>query len=766
MRTIRRGSSRLRCAKEALTALAAGLLLPAVSVWGQGSTAERPPAWQPQGLSGGGALFAPAISPVDPELMLVNCDMSAAYLSRDGGHTWRMIHHRQLGGNTRCRPAFHPQDRNVVFAASGWAGRLKVSRDGGETWSAIGNLPEGLCGAIAIDPVRPDLMLAGVGEEVWRSGNGGRDWTRCAGPRGPAVGFCFGQLAKSGPRVCFAGASDGVWRSDDGGHTWAEKGSGLPWRGLRSLAGGFSAGGGLGLLYCAIPSRRVDGQFAGGVFRSRDGGQTWESAMGSGTNQDVQAADQWAQGSIAEYHRVLTTDAKPLTVYAFNANTGVLPPHHTAVYRSDDGGETWRATFYPDPRFKGYNVAPDYTTIGDGQYYQDIPDGVAICATNPDIVMQVDSGCCHITTDGGRTWFNGHARPAQQAGFFECTGLVVTSTWHYYVDPFEARRRYICYTDIGFARSLDAGATWHWWGKDEKAPWRNTCYELAFDPDTPGKLWGAFSNVHDIPNDNIISGRHRATGPGGVCASTDFGQHWQTSSSGLPDAPCTSIVLDPRSQRGTRTLYAGVFGHGVFRSDDDGRSWMRKSAGLGSPQNLRVCRVQLHPDGTLFALLTALRERAGWVAEGVGLYRSRDRGETWELVNQTLPLLWPKDFAIDPQDSRVLYLAAADANRQEQGGLYGTRDGGASWTRLARKGPEHFGAYLSPHHPGWIYMTLCEGAPESGLWLSRDEGVHWQAFQELPFKNIQRVEFDPAAPDVIYVTTFGGSVWKGPAEPG
>ena len=62
-------------------------------------------------------------------------------------------------------------------------------------------------------------------------------------------------------------------------------------------------------------------------------------------------------------------------------------------------------------------------------------------------------------------------------------------------------------------------------------------------------------------------------------------------------------------------------------------------------------------------------------------------------------------------------------------------------------------------------MTLTEGAPGAGLWLSRDDGKAWQAFNELPFSNIQRVEFDPAHEEQIHLTTFGGSVWRGPATP-
>ena len=115
-----------------------------------------------------------------------------------------------------------------------------------------------------------------------------------------------------------------------------------------------------------------------------------------------------------------------------------------------------------------------------------------------------------------------------------------------------------------------------------------------------------------------------------------------------------------------------------------------------------------------------------------------------------------------PSDSRTIYVGAADA-RAGQAGLWRTRDGGATWRRLAQKGSEHFGAYPHPAHKGWIYMTLTEGAPGAGLWLSKDDGQTWKPMS-LPFVNAQRVRFDPANPDLIYVTTFGGGVWKGPAS--
>ena len=81
--------------------------------------------WEPVGLGGGGAMFTPAISPADGKLMMVNCDMSGAYISADGGASWQMIPCSQLRSNTACRPAFHPTERETVFAASGGGGRWR-----------------------------------------------------------------------------------------------------------------------------------------------------------------------------------------------------------------------------------------------------------------------------------------------------------------------------------------------------------------------------------------------------------------------------------------------------------------------------------------------------------------------------------------------------------------------------------------------------------------------------------------------------------------
>ena len=715
-------------------------------------------------------MFTPAISGVDADLMMINCDMSGAYISENGGRDWRMINCNELRANTRVKPGMHPRDASIIYAARG--NRLYVSRDRGRTFDQVGSMQGVFHGSIAICPDRPGLMLTGAREGgIWVSSDTGKTWTPARGPQGQVVGFHFDPSGTG--QTLFAATESGIWRSEDLGVTWTERTNGLPWTKIQGFDGGSRAG--LVVLYCTIQSRSQDGTFRGGIYRSRDRGESWEWAMGTGTNRDTHRTGEWAAGDIAQYRQVLCSDADPMTVYVTNTSTGFHPPHTDTVYRSTDGGQTWYLTYFEDPRFEQYNVAPNYVTASTGQCYKGggVPFGVAICETDPARLI-LTRGQTQITHDGGDSWFNGHTYPPEgvspgPGSPWVCNGLVVTTTWHYYRDPHDPARHYIAYTDIGLARSLDRGESWIWWEKDKWAPWRNTCYEMAFDPTVPGKIWGAFSNVHDIPNDNIISERHGHSGPGGVCISRDWGESWQSETEGLPQKPVTSIAVDPASPVGERTLYAGVFGAGVYKSTDDGGTWSLKARGLGHRQNMRVSRVFLHEDGTLFAAICARRPARGQrlMAEGVGLYRSTDGGDSWVQINASRPLLYIKDFSVHPGDSRHILLGACDSRAGgEEGGLYRTRDGGLSWDRIGRQGSQTFGGCFHPEYEGWIYMSLTESAPGPGLWLSRDDGKTWEPFGDLPFANAQRVEIAPSDDAAaLYLTTFGGSVWRGPIVP-
>lgn len=753
----------------------------------------RKAQWEPVGLSGGGGLTNPAFSPHDPNVMLTESDMGGRYISRDGGTTWSMIHRDQITAVFRgAPPLFHPTKPGVIYAlCPGTA--IRVSRDNGRTWHPLDDACQPQTDMITrmyIDAATGRMLIGSQSGKVQFTDDEGKTWTEATGVTGRVLRFVARHDSPAQARVYYVGTSEGVFASADGGKTFAPKMAGLPaGKSLTGFAGGSNAKD--TVLYAAVPCWLEDGQLAGGVYVSKDGGESWQRAMNPKINVQTQRSSPWAAGDIPQYRLFVANDVDPNTAYVHGAGTSFFPPNHNTIYKTTDAGATWTETFFVDPRFKEHNAAYDWKTLYMKQSHVGSPIAMEISPTDPNVLSRCDGMFIYTTKDGGKTWLAQHTIQANSAtddrdAVWLCNGLVNTTTWNYYVDPFEPNRHYICYTDIGWARSLDRGKTWRWWGPggrpedlesvEEDMPlpreWTNTTYELAFDPEIPGKFWGCFSGHHDIPNENSIwRGTGKSRFDGGVALTTDFGVSWKPLLTGLPRKPVLSVILDPTSPKGNRTLYASVYDEGVYKSTDDGATWRRTSEGLGHPDNMRVCKIHRHKDGTLFVLITGMRIPAdGPLTEkGVGLYRSTDGAATWQKVNANQLLLYPRDYAVDPDDSNVIYIGASDGapGQPKQGGLWRTVDGGKTWELVIRKRGAHFGATFHPKHKGWIYTTTCgwHPPPDGGtLWLSKDNGKTWKSLDGIPFSQLHRVHFDPLDDSVIYVTTFGGSVWKGPAE--
>src|SRR5262249_34133128 len=187
--------------------------------------------WEPVGLGGSGGsggIFALAVSPLDPRLMMVNCDMGAAYVSRDAGRTWQMIHHRMLHGNTRCCPVYHPTIPNRLYAVSGGTNEIRVSDDAGTNWRPLTKTRPPWSAPVVllyVPPDRPDCLVVGAGEAAYVTHNAGATWQRCEGVTGKVVGVLAGRAKKGYHLVA---TSVGIFRSTDLTKGYAPCRTGLP----------------------------------------------------------------------------------------------------------------------------------------------------------------------------------------------------------------------------------------------------------------------------------------------------------------------------------------------------------------------------------------------------------------------------------------------------------------------------------------------------------------------------------------------------------
>jgi photosystem II stability/assembly factor-like uncharacterized protein len=736
--------------------------------------------WKPLGFSGGGGTECAVFSPHDPNRIIINCDMSGAYHSENSGQSWTMFPWQELLGCPFCTPVWHPQDPNRIYAAYGYPSTLRLSQDGGQTFQPIGQGLPGDLRHLCIDGTQPDRMLASTETALYRSDDAGKNWSPCGRTIAPIRGLHFDVNSPAAQRACFVCTAEAVFRSTNAGRTWVSCGNGLPLKRIQAFAAASDTVSGQSALYIWVDERGPNSLSTGEIYRSLDGGNQW-----------LKTCD----GPIlppAEYidapRTLLVTPVKPLTLYAISP---VLDAEH-AVYRSEDGGQTWRSLFHGNKTDPAYNVADNHISLYFTQKQGWSITVAAICSSDPNRVLVSDYCTQYLTCDGGKNWKNldvvyapGQGKPVHGSRWMN-NGLNITTTWNYDIDPFDRARHFISATDIGLCRSIDHGQSWIWCRETAA----NT-FQLAFDPEVPGKMWAGFSEVHDIPNNNIVTGGHRCQGYGTVGYSEDHGATWVDRTVGmqindelwygkgksfdrtrpgcLPSAPVVSVIVDPRSPRDARRLYASSFENGVYRSDDAGLTWNPVGEGLGvTGVNVRVCRVLLHADGTLFCVVTGKMRDKWLMPEGVGLYRLSPKQTRWEKITGRLDVRWFTDFTVDPADSRTIYLAACDdpSRGLAEGGLYRTQDGGHTWKKLARKSALHFSAIIAPHQPNRIYMTLTynEGLA-APLWMSEDRGETWQPFNDYPFCSAHRVHFDPSEPDAIYVTGYGGGAWKGPAVP-
>jgi photosystem II stability/assembly factor-like uncharacterized protein len=734
---------------------------------------EAGKSWRRLGPGGGGALYTPTICPHDPDTVFVTCDMTGTYLTRNGGISWDEL-------NFQCRIlsiAFDLHAKGVVYV--GGTG-LYRSEDMGRSWDLIfpnplsgieirtigdhaelsfrsgDNWPDGMVQAIVIDPDNPDCLFIGIrtgqGATVFSSSDKGRSWHGIGSfPGREFRKIVAGPISPGNNRSLLVITDASMTLTDSSGTFMKEiplpGGAGM----ILQATCGADPKSGMPVIYMTTPSRWEGSVYHTGVYVSVNWGMDFAET-------EVGLREGLRQGEARIFTSIAACEKDGGTVYVTvlepTADTG-MNTDLFGVFKSDDKGNSWKWVLrigktYPANKQTGW-LEQDFRTDWCGA-----PINLGVSPVNPDICHATDWGTAYRTLNGGRTWEQAYC-DMRADGTSSTRGIDITNVYGVHFDPFDDRHLVLSCTDIGLLQSLSGGEGWSHAQSGIPEEWVNTCYWMIFDPAVKGKAWSVWSGCHDMPRPKMFRD-HFQKYQGGICRTEDGLKTWRKSSDGLPDnCVPTHIILDPGSEAANRTLYLAVMGKGVYKSADDGKSWTLKNNGITG--NLNAWKLVLTPNGTLF-LLVARGLESGKAVDGA-LYKSVDNAESWTTMSLPDGVGFPNHLCFDSNEPDVMVLACwpSPANGKEKGGgAFLTEDGGIRWRLIFPDSSHVYGAVVPSGQPYSIILTTFEGE----IMRSDDRGVSWRQLPGYDFKWAKEPFCDPHHEGMLYVTTFGSSVWHGP----
>ena len=767
---------------------------------------ENSSDWVKIGPGGGGATFFPTFSYQTDQQFLVRCDMTGSYLTKDGGDSYRQINFAN-GANSF---AFDPHDFETIYVGSA---SLNRSTDGGKTWTQIFpakteilaenffgdhanysfktdsislyNSESGHISRIRIDPVNKDILYFSMGKSFYYSKDRGKTFSRKDLQH--SVDFIYTNPGSLKDQVLIFTEAN-IYSFNKSAETVSRKE--LP----AAMAPAFSFSGGTVknsddvVLYALHhdQSKEIAEEFGYTEFwTSRDLGVTWKKIVNETINNDkARVQPSYSMVSCSEFD----ADHAYLVTNRYEERNNGKSVYWYGALKTGDNGKSW------DWVWKGGGGSGQYG-VKDGIGVSNLKDAWAEKAFGGEYIRLMDAGVAPFngnvaivtdwyrtmkTNDGGKTWREIYSE-AQQDGSFISRGLDVTTAYGVHFDPFDSNHLAISYTDIGYHHSYNGGKSWTRSMEGIPDAWQNTCYWIVFDPEIKNKVWSVWGNLHDFPRGKMTrspSWKRRARG--GVCVSLDGGKTWMVSNEGMTDnAATTSLVLDPGSPSGNRTLYATVYNKGVFKSIDDGKTWALKNNGL--EENTCAFEISRTGNGTLFLVVSptpAHRDgKTGPEFFPGAVYRSTDDAETWtKLKISDRPVIFPNGIDYDAENPNRIYLGcwssislsdlvggavarAAGGNRtlESEGGVFMSEDNGETWTSIFDKEQYVYDVTADPYHKGRLYINTFNQA----AYQSDDYGKNWKKLKAYDFHWGQRAIVDKNDPEKIFLTTFGSSVWHG-----
>ncbi len=682
-------------------------------------------------------------------------------LEKRSDRAWQEVGPTNIGGRVTSI-ALHPQNQDVIYAGTAVGGVFK-SWDKGQSWRPIfDDMARLSIGAIALAPSNPRVLYVGTGEAnasggsgaffgdgIYKSEDSGRTWKNI----GLKGSFHVGRIvidpqdekhvlvATTGP--VYGGSEErGLYRTRDGGETWQqilflnETTSCIdvavnPWN--------------PDIIYAAMwervrqPWGREYGGQSSSIYRSRDGGETWQR-LETGLPQ----ANRDNRGRIG----IALSHSEPNTLYA-SFTKDVVTNEFDGLFKSTDGGDSWSETsrfqligsystfgWYfgnvrVDPNnsdvayvlainlFKTTNGGRDWKVITNGMHVDQ--HALAIHPQNSDFLVAGNDGGIYISQDGGTNWEH-------------CDDLPITQFYQCEVSQDEQAAYYGGAQDNGTLKMGDNNI--NGWIKI-----------LGGD---------GFHTLVDPTNSEIVYAEYQW---GNFFRSLNGGASFQQKMDGIASSDRnnwnTPVVFDPSD---SEVLYYGS--QRLYRSASRASSWTPISEDLTKGE---------HESGTQkYGTITSIavapsNENIIYVGTDDGnVQMTNDLGETWRLVSDSLPNRYVTGLAVDRTDAYTAYVTFSGYRRMDyQPHILVTRDGGGNWFDISSNLPEVpiNEVLLDYEHDGHIYV-----ATDLGVWVTYNRGEHWELLgKDMPITVVSDLVLHEPSRSLV-ASTYGRSMFKYPLE--
>jgi photosystem II stability/assembly factor-like uncharacterized protein len=681
--------------------------------------------WRCIGPFRGGRTVAISGVPQQPNVFYMAAVNGGVWKTTDFGNTWLPIFDEQTSGSVGAL-AVAPSDPNILFVGSGEGlqrpdlavgdGFYK-STDAGKTWTHLGLRDAQQITAIVVDPRNPDRLFVSVQGHpygpnaergVFRSLDGGKTFEKVLykdentggadlvmDPANPQVLFAALWAARVAPWEIRSGESfvipgGGLYKSTDGGSTWQQITKGLP--GPDDLLGR------VGITFAPSNPKRMyltaEAKKEPGIYRSDDGGESWQH--------------------VNEDHRIGGRGPGAMGIAVSPDDADTLYVANTTTWKSTDAGKTFTG-------FKGAPGGDDYQRIwinpNNGQM----------------IALSSDQGAV-ISVNGGQTWSSWYNQPTAQ--FYHAATDNRFPYWVYGAQQESGSAAVMSRSDVGELTFRE----WSLPGVEEYG-------YIAVDPRDSNILYGG-----RITRTNQDLNQYANVAPEPIRT----GQYRYNRS-----LPIVFSPLDP----GTLYFAASV----LFKTTDGGRSWQVISPDLTRespeiPANLGAFSAgdteKGKHRGTIYAVAPSFKE-AGTIWAGTDdgqIQITRDGGKSWKNVTPPQLTSWSKVSILEAShfDAGTVYAAVNRFRLDDlKPHIYRTRDFGASWQEVVAGLPEN--APINAVREDPARKGLLFAGSETSVYVSFNDAGSWQPLQlNLPHTSMRDLAIHG---DDLIVATHGRSFW-------